>query len=116
MKVLLTGAAGFLGWHTRARLHALTDHEVVPVTRATWSELPQLAGDVDAIIHVAGVNRATPDEVERGNVELAEAVVAAARETGSKPRIVFSNSIQSGNDSPYGTGKAVASDLIASAA
>ena len=29
MKIVITGAHGFLGWHTRARLHTLTDHDVV---------------------------------------------------------------------------------------
>nr|WP_277102123.1 DNA-binding protein WhiA [Corynebacterium vitaeruminis] len=79
MRVLLTGAAGFLGWHTRCRLHALTEHDVVAVTRSTWDDLPTLAADADAIIHVAGINRADPDEVRNGNAELARAVAAAAR-------------------------------------
>lgn len=112
MKVLLTGADGFLGWHSRVRLRALTDHEVVPVARSTWSDLARLAQGVDAIVHVAGVNRATPAEVEHGNVELARSVAAAARGAGSSPRIVFANSVQAGNDSPYGTGKAMASELL----
>jgi UDP-2-acetamido-2,6-beta-L-arabino-hexul-4-ose reductase len=54
MRILLTGAAGFLGWHTRVRLRALTDHEVVPVTRADWSGLAELMQGADAVIHVAG--------------------------------------------------------------
>ena len=33
MRILLTGAEGFLGWHLRCRIHATTDHEVVPVSR-----------------------------------------------------------------------------------
>ena len=31
MKIVVTGAKGFLGWHLRCRLAALTDHEVVAV-------------------------------------------------------------------------------------
>jgi len=116
MKVLLTGADGFLGWHSRVRLRALTGHEIVPITRANWDDLPDLARGVGAIVHVAGVNRATPTEVEHGNIILAESVAAAARGAGSSPRIVFANSIQAGNDSPYGTGKAAASDVLATAA
>jgi len=116
MRVLLTGADGFLGWHSRVRLRALTDHEIVPVARANWSELGRLAQGVDAIVHIAGVNRATPAEVEHGNVELAASVAAAARGAGSSPRIVFANSIQAGNDSPYGTAKAMASDVLEAAA
>jgi UDP-2-acetamido-2,6-beta-L-arabino-hexul-4-ose reductase len=116
MKVLLTGADGFLGWHSRIRLRALTEHEVVEVGRSNWSDLRPLARGVDAIVHVAGVNRATPAEVERGNIELAEAVAEAARGAGSAPRIVFANSIQAGNDSPYGIGKAMASEVLQAAA
>jgi UDP-2-acetamido-2,6-beta-L-arabino-hexul-4-ose reductase len=112
MKILLTGAAGFLGWHTRVRLRALTDHTVVPVTRANWSELPELMAGADAVIHVAGINRAAPEEVERGNRRLAEDVVAAIRHSGSRPVVVFANSIHADADTPYGSGKRIASTVL----
>jgi len=116
MRVLLTGGAGFLGWHVQARLHALTDHEFVAVGRDQWADLTTQAKGVDAIIHVAGVNRAADAEVEQGNIDLARAVADAARASGSALRIVFANSIQSGRDTPYGVGKGTASDLLAEAA
>ncbi len=116
MRVVLTGSAGFLGWHTRARLQALTDHDVIAATRAEWPDLASHVAGADAIIHVAGVNRATDSEVEQGNIDLARDVAAAVRASGSAPRIVYANSIQSGNDSPYGLGKGQASDLLAAAA
>jgi UDP-2-acetamido-2,6-beta-L-arabino-hexul-4-ose reductase len=116
VKVLLTGAGGFLGQHTRARLRALSDHEVVPVDRAAWSCLSELASGVGAVIHLAGVNRADPAEVERGNVELAREVAAAVQASGSRPVIVFANSIQAGNGTPYGMGKAEAASVLAAAA
>lgn len=116
MKILLTGAHGFLGWHTRARLRALGAHEVVPVGRDQWTELPRLVHGVDAVLHVAGVNRGSDAEVERGNVELARDVAGAVRAGGSRPRIVFANSVQSGNDSPYGAGKYKASAILAALA
>ncbi len=116
MKLLLTGAAGFLGWHTRARLRALTEHDVVAVDRADWADLRRLAHGADAIVHIAGVNRGTDDEVERGNVELARAVADAALASGSAPRIVYANSVQSGNASPYGAGKSAAAEILARAA
>ena len=53
MKILVTGADGFLGWHTRARLSCLTEHEVVPVGRETWADLPGLAEGADAILHLS---------------------------------------------------------------
>lgn len=113
MKILLTGAHGFLGWHTRARLHALGGHHVVVVGRDQWADLPRLARGVDAVLHVAGVNRGSDAEVEHGNVELARDVVGAVRAAGATPRIVFANSVQSGNHTPYGAGKERASAVFA---
>lgn len=116
MKILLTGADGFLGWHTRARLRALTDHEIAAVGRRQWANLVAHARGVDAIVHVAGINRGSDAEVEKGNIDLARTVADAARACGSGPRIVFANSIQSGTDSPYGIGKGTASAVLADAA
>lgn len=115
MKVVLTGAAGFLGWHTRARLHALTGHEIIAVDRDNWSELADQIAMADAVMHVAGVNRGPGDDVEHGNVQLARDV-ADAVQASSALRIVFANSIQAGNGTPYGTGKGAAFDLLATAA
>jgi len=116
VRVLLTGSHGFLGWHTRARLRALTNHEVVLGDRTAWPQLKELARGVDAVIHLAGVNRGTPLEVERDNVDLARAVSAAVRSSGRQPVIVFANSIQSGNHTPYGAGKAESASVLAAAA
>ncbi len=58
MKVALTGADGFLGWHLRVRVKALRpDLELVPVAQADWPRLAELLAGVDAVIHVAGINR-----------------------------------------------------------
>lgn len=116
MKVLLTGAAGFLGWHTRARLKALTEHDVVAVDRNEWPDLDTYARGVDAVIHLAGVNRGTDAEVLADNVELARRVADAAGRGGSVTRIAYANSIQAGNATPYGTGKAAAAEVLADAA
>jgi len=116
VRILLTGAAGFLGWHTRVRLGALTDHEVVAVDRTEWATLVDYMDGVDAILHIAGVNRGTEDDVEGGNGDLAQAVANAVRASGGRPRIVYANSIQAGNGTPYGIGKAAAADILASLA
>jgi UDP-2-acetamido-2,6-beta-L-arabino-hexul-4-ose reductase len=115
MKVVLTGAAGFLGWHTRVRLRAVTEHEVVPVTRDSWADLQQHLAGVDAVVHVAGVNRGSPEEVESDNVRLAKDVAYAVTQAGAPVRVVFANSIQAGNETPYGAGKAHAAEVLAHA-
>lgn len=85
MKILITGGDGFLGWHTRVRLHAMAEHEVVAVSRDNWADLPRLIKDVDAVIHVAGINRGTPSQVEHGIVDLAQGVAEAPRPTRQGP-------------------------------
>lgn len=116
MKIVLTGARGFLGWHTRLRLHALTDHEVVAVGREEWHDLSSLVAGADAVIHIAGVNRAAfDDEVREGNVSLARDLADAITKGGSPLRVVYANSIQAGNGTPYGTGKEDAAGLLADA-
>jgi UDP-2-acetamido-2,6-beta-L-arabino-hexul-4-ose reductase len=116
VKIVLTGANGFLGWHTRVRLAALSDHEVVALTRDNWSELTHAVASADAVIHIAGVNRGDAAEVERGNAALAEAVATAIRRSGRPVPVVYANSIQAGNGTPYGTGKAAAGAALALAA
>lgn len=116
MRIVITGAGGFLGWHLRCRLATLTDHEVVAVDRDGFADLPVLAQDADAIIHVAGVNRGTDEEVAEGNLALARTVAEAVRFSHRVPRIVFANSIQADRDNVYGNAKREASETLAAAA
>lgn len=115
MNVLVTGADGFLGWHTRARMHAISQDSVLPARRSNWHDLPDLAARSDTVLHIAGVNRGESWAVERDNIALAEDV-AAAIHTSRVRRIVYANSIQAVADSPYGRGKARAGDILAAAA
>ena len=120
MRIVLTGARGFMGWHTRLRLAALTEHEVVPVGRDNWAELPALLAGADAVIHIAGVNRARDDagdlspeeQVNQGNVQLAGDLAVAVRAAGTPLRVVYANSIQAGNGTPYGAGKQRAGEVL----
>jgi UDP-2-acetamido-2,6-beta-L-arabino-hexul-4-ose reductase len=116
VKVVVTGAGGFLGWHTLARLRALTDHEVVAVTRDNWETLSTEVQSADAVVHIAGVNRAdAPDQVRAGNLDMARELAGALREASRPVRVVNANSIQSGNGTAYGTGKQQAAEVLAAA-
>ncbi len=116
MRVVMTGADGFLGWHTRVRLRALTHHEVIPVDVANWDRLGELVGTADAVVHFAGINRAPDREVEEGNARLARELADAVSRAPGAPAIVYANTIQAGNGTPYGTGKAKASKILGEAA
>lgn len=114
-RIAITGAHGFLGWHLSCRLLAQHDIEAVRLGRADFADPVRLAealADADTVIHLAGVNRAqTDDEVERGNVELAQALATALAD---RPvHVVFANSVQADLDNPYGRGKKHAAKILA---
>lgn len=116
MKILVTGGAGFLGWHVRSFLHATSDHVVVSLDRHDWGNLPLAVADgVDGVVHLAGINRALDEEVEFGNHELAHQLAAAIRSADRPVSVVYSNSIHAETDTPYGRGKAGAAAILAEA-
>jgi UDP-2-acetamido-2,6-beta-L-arabino-hexul-4-ose reductase len=118
-RIAITGAGGFLGWHTAARLRALSPSSGVLLTRPDFADAAALSArleDVDAIIHLAGVNRAESDDaVMQGNVQIAEVLAEALALAGRPIDVINGNSIQSGNDSGYGRGKAAAADILRAA-
>lgn len=116
MRIALTGSAGFLGWHTRLRLRALTNHEVVPIAREQWQDLASVVASVDAVIHIAGINRGDDESVQRGNADLAKDLASALASSGRPQRVVYANSIQEGNGTAYGLGKGRAQGILAEAA
>lgn len=113
--VALTGANGFLGWHTRVALRELgTESRCIrlgdsfDVSAATAS-----VNGSDRLIHIAGVNRGTDHEVSEGNARFAAQLSDALVRAEKPPSvIVFANSIQSVNDSAYGKAKLQAADTL----
>jgi UDP-2-acetamido-2,6-beta-L-arabino-hexul-4-ose reductase len=119
VRIAITGAAGFLGWHTACRLRALSGVDAVPIRRQEYADPQRLASaldGVDVVLHLAGVNRAgTDEEVEQGNVELARGLVDALTRTERPIDVVYADSVQAELDNPYGRGKAAAADLLGGA-
>jgi UDP-2-acetamido-2,6-beta-L-arabino-hexul-4-ose reductase len=119
MPVALTGAGGFLGWHTRcALLESRTTANPLSLGDLFDETAAALALEgTSRLIHVAGVNRGTDDEVRDGNVRFAEQVAhALARATTPPPVVVFANSTQSLGAGVYGEAKKRASEIVAAAA
>ncbi|WP_457946045.1 polysaccharide biosynthesis C-terminal domain-containing protein [Pseudarthrobacter sp. alpha12b] len=118
-RTALTGAGGFLGFHTRALLHSLGQEVDAVLVGDAFNEdeaIGQVDG-VDRLIHLAGVNRGTEAEVTSGNVRFAEQLVRVLTRCKTPPSIVvYANSIQAGNKSVYGVAKEEAGRLLGEAA
>jgi UDP-2-acetamido-2,6-beta-L-arabino-hexul-4-ose reductase len=122
MKVLITGANGFVGKNLQIHLAERKDVQMVCFTRADdVAQLPALLQGVDFVFHLAGVNRPQdPQEFVSGNVDLTQAlcqaVCAMTEATGKKTPIVYTSSIQAGCGNPYGQSKRGAEDALKTAA
>jgi UDP-2-acetamido-2,6-beta-L-arabino-hexul-4-ose reductase len=128
MKVVITGAGGLIGWHAATRLHAVNctarfkgdpvPHDIVPLDHAAFADDLRLQAAVvgaNAVLHFAGVNRASDADVETGNPDIARRLVAACGAAGAAPHIVYANSTHAVSDTPYGRSKRIAGEILAAA-
>ena len=121
MKVLITGANGFVGKNLLLHLAERNDVEVVCYTRGHHAEqLPELLQGADFVFHLAGVNRTQdPQEFITGNADLTQALCNAvcdvAAVTGKKVPIICTSSTQAGRDNPYGLSKLAAEAALQAA-
>ena len=115
MKILVTGADGFIGKNLRVALFERDQYTVLPVIRATTpAELAQVAARADAVIHLAGVNR--PQDVAEfatGNADFTALLCDVLRATGRAIPVAFASSIQAERDNPYGVSKRSAEEHLA---
>lgn len=114
--IVVTGAGGFLGWHLRVYLHALPEFKFVGVDRFVYGDpirFKEMIRQADAVVHLAGMNRGTEQEIERVNVDLTSRLIDACRQADVRPQIVLANSIHCERDTAYGRSKRRSADLLA---
>ena len=118
MKVLITGANGFIGRNLQLRLMERSDVQMVCYTRDQRAgQLAERLADVDFVFHLAGVNRPQdPKEFTSGNTDLTRdlyrAVVDEARSTGRVIPILYTSSTQAEQDNAYGRSKREAEEAL----
>lgn len=114
MRILITGANGFMGRNLRhTLLHARPLDELMFVdVQTTAEECAAAAKQADFVFHFAGVNRPKSEaEFMEGNRDFTQALLNML-ETGKKPPVWVSSSIQAVLDNPYGESKRAAEDAV----
>lgn len=129
MRIVVTGAGGLIGWHAAVRLYARncaarfkgerSPFDLVLLDHAGFSDaegLRRALTGADAVLHFAGVNRASEEEVERANPAIAETLMTASREVGATPHVVYANSTHAASDTTYGRSKRRAGEILGAGA
>lgn len=116
MKVLVTGAAGFVGRNlvenlknirdgkNRTRPNLVVDEIFEYDVNNTLEELDEMAAKADFVFNLAGVNRPKdPKEFREGNFGFASELLNALKRHGSAAPVMLSSSIQATLAGRFGT-------------
>ena len=116
MKILVTGAKGFVGKNLIAELknQKYTDIFEYDINTDT-SLLETYTKECDFIFHLAGVNRPeNQTEFMEGNFGFTSNLLDLLKKNKNKAPIMISSTIQADLDNPYGQSKKAGEDLIIS--
>ena len=126
MKILVTGAKGFVGKNLVSQLHNINEG------KAKWykiageelqvyeydvdsdpAELDIYCKNADFVFNLAGVNRPQdPKEFMEGNFGFASTLLNTLKKYGNKCPVMISSSIQAELDNPYGESKRAGEQLM----
>jgi len=114
IKVLVTGAKGFIGKNLIKRLGEYDDFKILQFSRGDNNKLlNNMVSQADAIVHLAGENRPYDiSEFTATNVGLTKLLCNAIKSTSNKASLIFASSIQAELNTPYGESKLAAESLV----
>lgn len=114
MRILVTGANGFIGKNLVLRLRETPGIEVLTFVRnQDEAALDNYLAQADAVIHLAGENR--PSDLEafhKVNAGLTEYLCKSLKTLGKRIPILLASSIQADQDNPYGSSKLAAEEAV----
>ncbi len=114
MRVLVTGAKGFIGKNLLATLESKGYDKIYEYDiDSSLDDLNKYCKDADFIFHLAGVNRPKEEkEFKEGNFGFTSLLLEKLKKYNNKARIMISSSIQAKLNNPYGVSKKMGEDLI----
>lgn len=114
MRIVVTGADGFIGRNLCVHLAEMRSHEVAAIVRgSTPADMSAALTGADFVFHLAGVNRPVDDqEFVTGNVDFTARLCATLVALRRPVPIAFASSISAALDTPYGRSKRAAEDVL----
>ena len=114
MKILVTGAKGFIGKNLICELKNRQNYEVFEYDIDTNPPLlEQFCQRADFVFHLAGVNRPKEErEFMDGNFGLLSKLLEKLKKYKNSCPILFSSSIQAELENPYGKSKRAGEDML----
>lgn len=113
MKILVTGAKGFIGKNLTEELKR-HGHEILAYDiDNTEEQLDEYTKNCEFVYHLAGVNR--PENLEdfmSGNFGFTSVLIDSLKKHENKAPVMLSSSIQAELDNPYGKSKKAGEELI----
>ena len=114
MKILVTGAKGFIGKNLIAELKTTTNHEIFEYDQDTeYSLLQRYCQEANFVFHLAGVNRPKEQaEFMSGNFGFTSELLELLKQYQNNCPVMISSSIQAALDNPYGQSKKAGEELL----
>lgn len=114
MRILITGAGGFIGKNLTARLTALGYAQLLPYERDTDpARLAEYAASCDFVFHLAGINRPQDNgEFYTGNTDLTRRLLSLLEQAGNTCPVLVTSSTQAALDNDYGKSKRMAEQAL----
>lgn len=111
MKILITGAAGFIGRNLAASLP--NDELLLCYRDTTIDELRSHCEAAEFVFHLAGVNRPEDEaEFREGNIDVTAKLLNELQAANNSCPVVLTSSVQAELENPYGVSKRDAEALV----
>lgn len=114
MKILITGAKGFIGKNLIAEFKNRKYTDIFEYDLdSTDEDLEKYTKECDFVYHLAGVNRPKDDkEFLEGNFGFTTILLDRLKKHNNKSPVMLASSIQAELDNPYGISKKAGEDLL----